>query len=225
MEDRFHVYNITSEIAKYYLVVMNLPPLAATLFVDLINEVPDENPYSTLKKAIIERTAGPEESRMQGQLSGVDLGNRTPSQLYSYMRDRVHATDEQEPTLRRLWAQHLPTEIGQVVLLSGSKMPLKRLLKSADKMHEWLGNEDGRRFAAGSSEHALSRARPSFRNRKWRRKFRKRNAHNFTDSQIPSTSTSTIRNRFSGSSKYYQLSKTSPQSSKAPSRGAMDGDK
>ncbi|KER22426.1 hypothetical protein T265_09473 [Opisthorchis viverrini] len=57
--------------------VSQLPSEVATEVVDLMDPMLASNPYTTLKTAIIKRTATPDEANLQKLLAGVKLGDRT----------------------------------------------------------------------------------------------------------------------------------------------------
>ncbi|VDD77278.1 unnamed protein product [Mesocestoides corti] len=139
VEQMFRRCRIASQIAKYFVVALHLPPLVAGLVIHLLrDEKPGPQPYDTLKAAIIGTTTGSAHMRLRELLSGMELGNHTPSQLFQQMFRVVKTPRDQDPLLLRVWAQRLPMEISEVVPVAGPNTPIKRLLTMADEIHQWL---------------------------------------------------------------------------------------
>ncbi|KER20067.1 hypothetical protein T265_11306 [Opisthorchis viverrini] len=103
--------------------------------IDLIDPMPASNPYTTLKAAIIKRTATSDEANLQKLLAGVELGDRTPSQLLRHMQSLACGKSFYDAILKQLWLQCLPVSTRQI-LATRSDVPLSSLAETADKIHE-----------------------------------------------------------------------------------------
>ena len=65
VENRFRVSNIRSERRKYDLLVDSIPPTIAIEVRDLLQQPPENDPYNTLKSAILERAGVPFSERLR----------------------------------------------------------------------------------------------------------------------------------------------------------------
>ena len=136
VEAQFHARRITSQETKYYHVVAAIPTSVAEQLVDVLDPIPKDVPYDTLKAALLERTSASEERRLQQLLSDVELGDRTPSQLLRYMRSLIGSMKVDESLLRQLWLKRLPSNMTAILLANDPLPPLDSLAKMADKIHE-----------------------------------------------------------------------------------------
>jgi len=76
VEAQFSTHGITTESTKYDYIVSALPPDAATIMRDLILSPPADTPYTILKTALIQRTVGSNQQKLQCLLAGVELGDQ-----------------------------------------------------------------------------------------------------------------------------------------------------
>ncbi|CAI2737500.1 unnamed protein product, partial [Dicrocoelium dendriticum] len=86
VEAIFRFRKITSQSTMFSYVTAHLPSNIASEVIDILDPMPLESPYDKLKAAILKRTTASDETRLQQLLSGVELGDRTPSQLLRHMR-------------------------------------------------------------------------------------------------------------------------------------------
>lgn len=149
LECYFHFRRITSQQTMFSYVVSQLPTEVAAEVIDLIDPMPASNPYNTLKAAIIKRTATSDEANLQKLLAGVELGDRTPSQLLRHMQSLVCGKSFDDAILRQLWLQCLPLSTRQI-LATQSDVPLSSLAETADKIHECFAD---RLIASTSQQH------------------------------------------------------------------------
>lgn len=136
MEAVFRCRHITRQDSMFSHVVANLPTHVATEVIDIIDPMPAESPYDKLKFAILKRTTVSEEARLQQLLSGVQLGDRTPSQLLRHMRSLVGTANLDDSILRQLWIKCLPANTTAILAASSEKVSLEILADTADKIHE-----------------------------------------------------------------------------------------
>ena len=94
--------HITSQRTKFSQVVGQLPLEIVTDLLDVIDPVPVIAHYDTLKAVLIKRFAKSEEANIHQLLSGVELGDRTPSQLLRHTQHLVSGKNFDESILRQL---------------------------------------------------------------------------------------------------------------------------
>lgn len=139
IEAIFHCRRITSEGTKYSHIVANLPTDVATEIADLIYERPAEQPYTKVKEALINRTAATDEQNIRTLLSGMQLGDRTPSQLLRHMKHLMGNRPITEPILKELWLQNLPNDMRTVLSVVHKDTLLETLAQLADQVHSSYG--------------------------------------------------------------------------------------
>ena len=136
LEIYFRNRRITTSLAKYEQLSMLLPDRVASEVLDILENPPAVDPYMTLKDAILSRTTASEEACLQRLLSGVELGDRTPSQLLRHMRSLAGTFTVDDAVLRSLWMKCLPNNTKLVLSTYDAESPLEKLAKTADKIHE-----------------------------------------------------------------------------------------
>lgn len=129
---------IVSQEAMYRHIVPLLPNSIAKEVRDLIIQMPAHDPYDTLKAALLKRTTASDEARLQQLLAGVELGDRSPSQLSRYMQSLVPSLSEEDKILRRMWMNALPENVQACLASQGLKMPLSELADLADRVYECI---------------------------------------------------------------------------------------
>ena len=120
-------------------IVASLAPEYATEIRDLILQpLPEETPYDTLKQQLIQRTAASEQRRLQQLFSSEELGDRKPTQLLRHMQqllgDKAGAIDNS--VLRELFLQRLPANVRMVLTSTADQANLENLAQLADKVVE-----------------------------------------------------------------------------------------
>lgn len=135
LECFFKFRRITSQHTMFSHVVSQLPGNIASEVVDLLDPPPTENPYDAIKYAIIKRTSTSDEANLRQLLSGIEIGDRTPSQLLRHMHSLVSGKTFEESVLKELWTQCLPLTTRQI-LATQSECNLASLADTADKIHE-----------------------------------------------------------------------------------------
>lgn len=136
MEAFFRYRKITSQETMFSLVTAHLPNDIATEVIDIIDPMPAEQPYTTLKAAILKRTTVSDEARLQRLLSGLELGDRTPSQLLRHMRSLAGNFKLNDTILRQLWCKCLPSNTNAILSTQEDSVSLDKLAEMADKVHE-----------------------------------------------------------------------------------------
>ncbi|CAI2737112.1 unnamed protein product [Dicrocoelium dendriticum] len=136
LEALFRCRRITSQTSMFSYVAAHLPTHIAADVVDLLDPVPTDSPYDKLKAAVLKRLTASDESRLHQLLSGVELGDRSPSQLLRYMRSLVGSSKVDDSVLRQLWLKCLPSNTTAILAVSADDLSLDKLAETADKVHE-----------------------------------------------------------------------------------------
>lgn len=136
VEAFFRFRKITSQPTMFSYVATQLPTDIASEVIDVLDPMPEENPYDKIKAAVLKRTMASDESRLQQLLSGVELGDRTPSQLLRHMRSLVGNARIDDTILKQLWCKCLPANTNAILSTQGDAVSLEKLAETADKVHE-----------------------------------------------------------------------------------------
>lgn len=136
VEAHFQSRRITSQNTKFFTLVSALPTGIVEQLLDVIDPMPTNNPYDMLKYTLLTRLTASDDQRLQQLLSGVELGDRTPSQLLRHMKSMVCGLKVDESIFRQLWMKQLPTNMKAILSASGVGVSLDSLAQMADKIHE-----------------------------------------------------------------------------------------
>lgn len=136
VEASFRCRRITSQTTMFSYVTAILPNDIATEVIDVLDPMPTEEPYDKLKSAILKRTTVSDEARLQHLLSGIELGDRTPSQLLRHMRSLAGNFKINDTILRQLWCKCLPPNTNAILSTQEEGASLDKLAEMADKIHE-----------------------------------------------------------------------------------------
>ena len=140
LQSLFSAKRITSQRTRYIYLVQNLPMDIAQEVQDLLDPVPEENPYDILKAAILKRTGKSNENNLRDLFNNLELGHRTPSQLLRHMKSLVNQDDMSENAIRRLWLDKLPAATTQILTPSIEEVDLEKLADIADRIHVNFNN-------------------------------------------------------------------------------------
>lgn len=139
VESQFFINKINSDKSKYHLVISSLPIDIFSIAIDVINNPPEIDLYSNLKKTIISRLTLSEESRLEKLISNSSLGDKKPSIFY---RDLLQIAGENifdDNLIIKLWRRRLPPVIDIAISASG-KDQISDLLLLSDKIWETQQN-------------------------------------------------------------------------------------
>ena len=136
IEALFQSRGVRSQASKYAYVVGSLPIEIAAEVGDLIDQVPETEPYDKLKAALIQRTTVSDETRLQQLLNACDLGDKRPSQLLRHMKQLAGPYKLDEALLKQMWFNRLPRSVRQILSALGKSSPLDELTDMADKVME-----------------------------------------------------------------------------------------
>jgi hypothetical protein len=134
-EYRFRISNITCEDIKFLHVASSLPLEFVQQYNDIIVNPPEENPYSTLKKTLIERNTLSEEARIHQLMRCEELGDRQPSEMLRSMQRLIDGRAFDKVMLRSLFLQKLPKSIQEILAPMEKTTELSVLADSADRIH------------------------------------------------------------------------------------------
>ncbi|CAE1319646.1 unnamed protein product [Acanthosepion pharaonis] len=132
----FDAKRITSQRTRYCYLVEKLPADIVEEVMDLLENVPDDNPYDRLKEAILKRTGASNEAMLRNLFTQVELGDRTPSQLLRHMRTLLGDNKMSENIMRSLWLDKLPTTTTQILASMTEETQTEKLADIADRIHE-----------------------------------------------------------------------------------------
>ncbi|CAH8495934.1 unnamed protein product [Schistosoma turkestanicum] len=143
IEDLFIARNIRAQTTKYAYVVSALPIDVAAQVGDLIEQVPESDPYDKIKAALIQRTSASDEKRLQQLLTSYELGDKKPSQLLRYMKELSGPYKLDETLLKVLWFQRLPHNVRQILTVIINSVNLTDLADMADRITEIYPDSQG----------------------------------------------------------------------------------
>lgn len=134
LEAQFEIGGISVDATKYGHLIAALDPETVKCVRDKILAPPNVDKYESLKNSIIERLCDSAKTKLDRLLSGLQLGDRKPSQLLREM-ESLSVGQITEPVLRNLWLQRLPTH-SQEILSCMDDTDLNKLAEAADKILE-----------------------------------------------------------------------------------------
>ncbi|VDP01567.1 unnamed protein product [Schistosoma mattheei] len=102
IEALFMARGIRSQASKYAYVDGALPIETAAKVGDLIDHVPESEPYDKIKVAVIQRTSVSDEKRLQQLLTSCDLEDKRPSQLLRHMKQLAGSYKLDEALLKQM---------------------------------------------------------------------------------------------------------------------------
>lgn len=138
IEAIFNVRRITGQRVKYGHIASVLPPPIVEVVSDLLETVPEHDPYTVLKETILKRTGRSEEALIRELFSNITRDDRTPTQLLRFMRSRLGKNVMAEPILKNMWIDRLPPTVTQILAPMSEDTPLDQLAEAADRIYDKL---------------------------------------------------------------------------------------
>ena len=138
----FSAKKITSQTSKYAYVVEKLPTDVAAEVVDLLDHMPEDKPYDTLKNAIIKRMGTSDGKKLHDLFYNLTLGHMTPSQLLRKIKSLLGSNTMSETVLKKLWTDKLHTHTTQILASLPEDLDLERVSEIADRIHENNQNQN-----------------------------------------------------------------------------------
>ena len=138
IESQFDLGRITSQTTKYRYLVSAIPKCLVSDLRDLIITPPASAPYDTLKTAILKRNSPSEPAKLEALLHGLQLDDRTPSQLLRLMRQVAGNFANDESLLKHIWLKRMPTSVTSVLAMLVDTATLDHLAASADTIMDYI---------------------------------------------------------------------------------------
>lgn len=135
IETQFSMFRVTADASKYCLAVASLPVHVCDTVFDILTKPPDTGKYEALKKALNDRHAISEESRLEKLLERADLGDQRPSEVLRQMQ-RLSGDTVTDTIIKKLWLRRLPKYMKVPLVAVDSDKSLQELSDLADKMFE-----------------------------------------------------------------------------------------
>jgi len=129
----FRSKSITAETTQYDYIVAALPSEIMVQVVDLVKNKPADQPYTTLKNALIERLIKPAAERTRIVLEEEVLGDRQPSQFLRHLQCMLSDEDFQSTFFRHTFITKMPEAV-RPFLASNTQATLTELAKQADDL-------------------------------------------------------------------------------------------
>lgn len=138
-EAAFASSGITQERTKYgYVLQVLTQDVAATVY-DVMKDISTTtptDPYTRIKEALIDRYTVAESRRIEQLISGVDMGDRTPSEFYRHLASLAGSSEVvSDKLILELWTRRLP-QLVRATLKVSSKTELRDILKIADDVYD-----------------------------------------------------------------------------------------
>ncbi|GBM19170.1 Retrovirus-related Pol polyprotein from transposon opus, partial [Araneus ventricosus] len=126
---------ITESVTKYNYIVSHLPPDSASLIRDVLMKPDATDPYSQIKKELMNRSGESSQHEIRKLLSGEELGKRKPSELLRNMKRRAESLNVADNLMLELFLQRLPSSV-QTILAAVSELTLDKAAEIADRIIE-----------------------------------------------------------------------------------------
>lgn len=165
VESQFSTRGIVVEKTKYDYVISSLSQDAVASVYDIMADIstsagtdhPINDPYTQLKKHLIERHTLSESSRIETLLSGLEMGDKKPSEFFRSMKTLAGTSDVvSDKLILSLWMRRLPALV-QAPLKAMPKQEIADQLSMADSIYE-VFRQEHRQQASISS---LSNSEPN----------------------------------------------------------------
>lgn len=131
LEAQFELARMTTSKTKYFVALGMLDQRTIQLCQDVIRSPSENEPYETLKDAVISRLVESADSKLQRLIRDLELGDRKPSQLLIEMR-QLAGNQFNEDVLRKMWLQRLPNQTQAILTVSAE--PLDKIAIMADRI-------------------------------------------------------------------------------------------
>ncbi|TNN09052.1 hypothetical protein EWB00_006525, partial [Schistosoma japonicum] len=136
LEHYFTRHNIKSEGVRYRDLCSVLPPSVAKEVRDLILSPPTPQPYTILRREIMNRLSLSDGQRIQRLFQRKTLGDRSPSQFLRHLQALVGDNTVGEAVLKQGWIQALPCYVQHCLDAQDPDTALSHLARIADRIME-----------------------------------------------------------------------------------------
>ena len=165
-ESQFAIREIKKELTKYHYVVSALDQETAVRVLDIIQKVPADNPYTTLKNRLVGTFTLSEYERANKLLNLPALGDQKPSCLMDQMLGLLGEHQNSCFLFCQLFLNKLPERI-RSVLIHSKIQDCRELATSADRLYESYNTSEG---SAGINKVSTQRNKNNNRGRQRDRK-------------------------------------------------------
>lgn len=138
VEAQFDTRNIRSDSARYNHVLSALSPDVLKHISDVLTRPPPTDRYRVLKETLIKRLSDSRDRQLTKLLTGLELGDRKPSQLLREMR-RLAEDTITDDVLATLWLRCLPAGI-RGILSASQNVNLESQADIADRILETMSS-------------------------------------------------------------------------------------
>lgn len=132
VEAQFKISGITSEDTKFNYLIAQLEPRFVENIWDIVKDA-STTKYSLAKDRLLKTFQESENKKIKLLISGLELGDWTPSQLLRKMRS-LGGTEFSDKVLRTLWLEKMPSSVKNILIVSEES--LDKLATMADKIME-----------------------------------------------------------------------------------------
>lgn len=134
VEDKFLVYIIGEEHLRYRLILRSLPIYIIQVIKNVFMELSNLQPYSDVKKAILDSRENTKIERLRKRAVEIQLGDKKPSEMLEALYDLTKGEDVEEEVLREIWLEKLPLDIRHSLASSERYLSLNYEADNADKI-------------------------------------------------------------------------------------------
>ena len=138
-----------------------LPTDVAAEVVDLLDHMPEDKPYDTLKNTIIRRMGTSDGKKLHDLFYNLTLGHMTPSQLLRKIKFLLGSNTMSETVLKKLWTDKLHTHTTQILASLPEDLDLERVSEIANRIHENNQNQNVYAKSYNSTNDATPRNTPT----------------------------------------------------------------
>ncbi|XP_017485307.1 PREDICTED: uncharacterized protein LOC108373877 [Rhagoletis zephyria] len=142
IEAQFQLRRLTSDLTKYQAVVARLDQETLIVVEHVILNPPETDKYLTIKEVLVNHFSISQERRLKKLLSGVELGDRRPSELLAEIK-RLGGSQLDATFARTIWFDRLPQYV-QVALTTSGKLDNDKLAVLANKIVEIQRDSENR---------------------------------------------------------------------------------
>lgn len=155
VESQFRTSRITLERTMFDYVVQALPSEAIKSVYDVVLRCRDvDNPYTTLKTALVQRYTMSDQQRIEQLLDGTEMGDRRPSDFYNSLKLLAGSSAAvNQQLLLSIWTRRLPPLV-QLTIQGRTDLSHEALLASADAAFEVCRRQSTSLFELAKPEKA-----------------------------------------------------------------------
>lgn len=136
-ESQFVLSRVVNDVKKYHYVISSLPQEVADSIHDVLENPPLVDMYGSIKKTLIDRNSLSVEKRIRILISDEEMGDRTPSEFYRYLKLLAGpCANLGEELIRKIWKSRLPHLVNISLIQGGEQQPLNKILEVADQVYE-----------------------------------------------------------------------------------------